>query len=247
MSSPLTDKEISELYQQRKHQVIAPSINLDALTTPTTQVKVRVKSFSQKFFIILGISSFASFSILALINQLKQPVEVHNNKSNINLQREIKLVSIKDNDKSLLTLSPMVKKVPPIPQVADQPKGEKLKAISDNAPISDEFTIISQLDNPSIEINTQISANTLNIVLVKKVQPKYPVKAQQKKLQGVVKLSYQVNSLGNVINITVNQSSNKLFTKSALKALNQWKYERYNKEDQETLSQHQIEFTFKTE
>ena len=62
MSSPLTDKEISELYQQRKGQIEAPSINIDALETAKGEVKTKAKSFSQKFFIILGISSFASFS-----------------------------------------------------------------------------------------------------------------------------------------------------------------------------------------
>mgnify|MGYP000653842893 CR=1 FL=1 len=85
----------------------------------------------------------------------------------------------------------------------------------------------------------------INFVLIKKVQPKYPAKAQQLKLPGLVKLSYQVNSLGNVINITVDKSTNKAFTKSALKALNQWKYEGYNQPKKNETPIHNIEFSFK--
>jgi len=243
MSSPLIDKEISELYQQRKHQTTAPSVNIDALITP----KVKVKSFSQKFVIILSVSSLASFSILALINQLRQPVEINTNKGNINLTREIKLVSIKNDKSSSLAIIPTIEKIPPRPQAANQPEGDKTSVITHVTPISGEENLIHQLENQNIEINTQISTDTLNFILVKKVQPKYPIKAQQMKLHGFVKLSYQIDSSGSIINITVNESTNKLFTKSALKALNQWKYERHNKAEQNKLLQHKIEFTFNTD
>ncbi|MCJ8318463.1 MAG: energy transducer TonB [Colwellia sp.] len=240
MSSPLTDKEISELYQQRKNQISAPSINIDALIRP----KVKKKSFSQKFFVVLSISSFASFSILALINQLRQPVEVHSQKSEISLQREVKLVAITNDEKSPLALPPLIEKIPALAQAANKPKVGNTTALTHIEAMPSAANLINQINNQNIEINTQISTDTLNLVLIKKVQPKYPVKAQQLKLQGLVKLSYQVNSLGNVINITVEKTTNKAFTKSALKALNQWKYQRNNKVAQDELPQHKIEFTF---
>ncbi|NQZ22581.1 MAG: energy transducer TonB [Colwellia sp.] len=59
-----------------------------------------------------------------------------------------------------------------------------------------------------------------------RVTPKYPIDAMRKGIQGWVKLAFDINEIGKVVNITITDSKPKrIFDKAARKALRKWKYQ----------------------
>jgi TonB family protein len=63
-----------------------------------------------------------------------------------------------------------------------------------------------------------------NITLLRKVQPIYPPMMQAARLNGVVVLDAIIHADGTIGDVTVLQSSNPAFTRSAIDAVKQWKY-----------------------
>ena len=63
-----------------------------------------------------------------------------------------------------------------------------------------------------------------NITLLRKVQPVYPPMMQAARISGVVVLDAIIHADGTIGDVTVLQSSNAAFTKSAIDAVKQWKY-----------------------
>lgn len=63
------------------------------------------------------------------------------------------------------------------------------------------------------------------LTLLKTVQPAYPVKAQNKKMEGWVDLEFTVSETGKVQDVTVRAASVPgVFEDAAVKAVNQWRY-----------------------
>ena len=240
MSSPLTDKAISELYQQRKKHVNAPNID----TKSPTQPKRNIKLFSHKILYILSASCFASFSIFALINHLKTPIKPAENNINFQLNSQLNLPPTNKATPQMQPSSMTIKEIPPLPQVIIPPKTLQIAATNSKIEVVNISNINTQLLKQNIKINAQVLSDKLNIVLIKKVQPKYPMKALQQNLEGTVDLNYQVNALGEVINIKVNHSTDKIFNNTSKKALKQWQFERFNEKEQNIYTQYSIVFTF---
>lgn len=63
-----------------------------------------------------------------------------------------------------------------------------------------------------------------NITLLRKVQPVYPPMMQSARISGVVVLDAIIHADGTIGDVTVLQSSNSAFTRSAIEAVKQWKY-----------------------
>jgi TonB family protein len=63
-----------------------------------------------------------------------------------------------------------------------------------------------------------------NITLLRKVQPLYPPMMQSARITGVVVLDAIIHADGTIGEVTVLQSSNPAFTRSAIDAVKQWKY-----------------------
>jgi TonB family protein len=63
-----------------------------------------------------------------------------------------------------------------------------------------------------------------NITLLRKVQPLYPPMMQSARISGVVVLDAIIHADGTIGDVTVLQSSNPAFTRSAIDAVKQWKY-----------------------
>ncbi|WP_337878660.1 energy transducer TonB [Rheinheimera sp.] len=59
-----------------------------------------------------------------------------------------------------------------------------------------------------------------------RIEPKYPVQAARDGIQGWVKLSYSIDSAGQVTNVQVLEAEPKrVFEREAIRALQQWKYQ----------------------
>jgi protein TonB len=67
-------------------------------------------------------------------------------------------------------------------------------------------------------------ADTVLPVLVEKIQPEYPEIARAARLEGKVILQAVVGKNGDVEEVTILKSSNKVFDESALTAVKKWKY-----------------------
>lgn len=71
----------------------------------------------------------------------------------------------------------------------------------------------------------QLHLNTvINAVPIKRLSPKYPKSAASKGQEGWVTLSFVVNEDGSTSDILVEDSSNKVFEKSAIRAVKKWDY-----------------------
>jgi len=243
MSSPISDKAINELYQQRKHQVVAPEIDITNLTTAGSNRKF----LGQKLSTIFAFSCIGSFSVFAIMSYLNQSLAPTEKNIQFVIHRDIQLEQDKEKKEDQPTIELAVINVIPEPPIATKlPTKKLLPSIVSNNDIVGESAVNEPLVTAIVEVNSQIPTSTLAIYLTKKVQPKYPVKAQQKKTQGEIRLSYQVNAQGSVESIKVINSSSKLFIKPAIKALSQWKFTKPALiAPQHNQSTYEVEFSFK--
>ena len=62
------------------------------------------------------------------------------------------------------------------------------------------------------------------LINIFKVQPRYPIAAQTKGLEGTVIVQFDVSPLGTVENVVVIESSNNIFNKAAIEAAYRFKY-----------------------
>jgi TonB family protein len=82
------------------------------------------------------------------------------------------------------------------------------------------------------------------LVLVKKVQPRYPDEARLRGIEGWVDLSFVVSAAGDVIDPRVEDSSMKhLFARPALTAVRQWKYQPRTVDDPSERTFARVRFT----
>lgn len=58
-----------------------------------------------------------------------------------------------------------------------------------------------------------------------RVEPQYPPAARQRKLEGWVQVSFTISTAGSVKDASVVKSSNSVFERPAIQAVNKWKYQ----------------------
>lgn len=77
------------------------------------------------------------------------------------------------------------------------------------------------------------ASNTVNPPrLIKKVEPVYPPEARKAVLKGYVVLNVRTDGQGNVKEVMIVRSSDKIFNEPAVEAVRRWKYEPYLEDDQ---------------
>jgi protein TonB len=79
---------------------------------------------------------------------------------------------------------------------------------------------------PELPQRVRVSSGVSTGLLLKKVNPKYPNKARENRIQGTVVLHAVISKDGDIADLTV-VSGDPLLAKSALKAVKQWKYKPY--------------------
>jgi protein TonB len=252
MSRENIDEILDDLYQQRKKGLTTPNIeskrlfkanklNNDMDYYPEKSQKSIFKV--TKFTTIISVTFVTSFSIFALINQLQHTDNKNINNNDITIHRDIELKT----EKKPVPKKDVVEKItlPKTPVKNDLPI-TSMKPIT-SPPSSIEITpVIPQVVINFDSIIPKIAPTKLELVLIKKVLPQYPIKAKKERLSGVVKLSYWVNHDGEVDDIKIIATTNShIFNKAAIKALKQWQYDVNSlKIAPNDRLKHEIEFDF---
>ena len=233
MNDEQFDKELSELYQQRKAEIVAPKINL---IEPTKR-----KNYSlAKLFSIFTVGGIASFGILAIITNLaKKPAG-----SNIVITPKHQ-VSLADQKARETDDTVMIEKVtlPPKPEPPTL--------------LPELDVLIPEKNNARVNVIENITLNTKQIISVPhlkdpefllkpvfKVMPKFPSKSLKEQESGFIRLRYEIDTSGKVINIEIiEREVSRELQRSAINALAKWRYQ----EATEQKINHEIIFEFNPE
>lgn len=136
----------------------------------------------------------------------------------------------------------VVVKVKPVLTPPPPMKVPKIELIP-TEPITNDFPTIGEVEMPAIEV---VKSNILGGVPdgearpIMRVDPKYPIKAAKNGVEGWVRLSFSIDKLGQVFNISIIESNPKrIFDKAAKRALKKWKY-RAKTVNGETVVQNQL-------
>ncbi len=216
MSEYNFDKDISQLYQQRKNEIIAPNIEVNIHSKP---IKNRLSL--SKALAILFAGCAASFGIFAIISHLAKTPQVITDNLIVNHAVELKEIPTAQVTKKGIVVK---QTLPPKPIITEPKKTKVLppQVLS----VSNEFT---ELDFGSVHIQVvtipKIKEPKLILNPTYKVMPKYSIKARKANETGAIRLRYEINIQGKVDNIEVIKSTlDRNLQKSAKKALAQWQY-----------------------
>ncbi|NMP31984.1 TonB family protein [Thalassotalea sp. M1531] len=209
------EQELNELYRQRKELVKAPPI--DVLKSEGKGVYV---PRYLKFAVLSLFGGVASFGVLALITHFAapkvQPPVIDGTATLLPVE-----IASPDLDEPITIKTSL----PPIPKIVirpietrSMPNGtEKIHAAKDFQQANEDINslVIPEVAKPNVQ----------QLIPLLKVLPEYPKSVARKKASGVVRLSYEVNAKGEVINIKVEQAQGeRLLRRAAQKALSQWRY-----------------------
>jgi TonB family protein len=142
----------------------------------------------------------------------------------------------------------------------DNPKGPQppSPAAESEEPPPAPFHGVSNQDDRAISgivtapaANMPLAPQTLKVsqgvaqgLLMKRVQPVYPLRAQQARIQGAVELSATIGKDGSISNLKV-MSGDPILTQAAVEAVKQWKYRPYLLDGQPVEIQTQITVNFR--
>lgn len=209
------DKEITELYQQRKSQIVAPNV---ILTESVTKTKYSVF----KLLSIITVGGMASFGIMAIVSHLAKKPEELKQPQLTQHQVSITKIPAKIKNDEIIVPKPKLPSKPENPAV--QVKKSLLAPLNSNTHVNDVENF--ELNNMVQVVNLpQLKEPKLSIEPVYKVMPKYSNKSLRDTQSGAIRLRYEIDESGNVMNIdVVSNGVSRELQRSARKALAKWKY-----------------------
>lgn len=217
MSADKFDKELADLYQQRKQQIDAPTVDLENTTMP---VKSSRSPWHMLALLLTG--GAASFGVMAIITYFAEPA-VHGAKQQFK-QHSVRVVEITEVKLQEVILAPP----PPTPPLPPKPISNAPKAISEIPPETNSIAKPElALNKPTADAVSVPSFNQPATAMepIHRVMPEYPKSALYSRKAGKVKLQYRISYSGKVIDISgSNNHANRLLERSAKKALSQWRY-----------------------
>lgn len=72
----------------------------------------------------------------------------------------------------------------------------------------------------------EVKYNKAQTQVLERANPKYPIQAARDRVEGYVKLSFDINENGETANIQIiDEIPEKIFSKQAILAVSKWKYE----------------------
>jgi periplasmic protein TonB len=215
MNDEQFDKELAELYQQRKGQIVVPEVNL------AESRKNRNYSFI-KLISIFTVGGIASFGIMAVITHFAKSPKYTNTVFSSSHQVNLVEKKMKANDDQLINNAVSLPHKPELPPL--------LPELNVLIPVKN---ILQESDIDTININAgnvvQIPHLQTPEFLFKpvfKVMPKFPKKSLKDKESGAIRLRYEIDTSGKVQNIKVIESRvTRELQHSAINALEKWRYE----------------------
>lgn len=117
------------------------------------------------------------------------------------------------------------KSIPDKPKITEMPKTQMIKTFGEGGDLIYKPDLSVKLKDPKLDF-TQAKLNINHDARpIFRVNPKYPHKAAREGIEGWVKLKFDINKVGEVINVEVVSSEPKrIFDKEAKRALSKWKY-----------------------
>lgn len=220
MSTDKFDKEIGQLYQQRKRQLVAPEIDIN-IDVRNKDIKSTSQFSLSRMVAIFIAGGTASFGILAIIGHLANNPVKQENSFNVGHQVEMIKVVTEKVEKDLIPVKQPLTPTP-IKKLIKSELGLVVEPNNETALIKD-FTF----DEGAVQVITlpQLQEPVISMDPTFKVMPKYSVKALMANQTGTIKLSYKIDVNGKVNNIDILETSvNRELQKSAKLALSKWQY-----------------------
>jgi len=214
MNDEQFDKELSGLYQQRKSQIVAPSITLSSPSTNRNYSVVKLLS-------IFTMGGIASFGIMAIISHFAKSPADH--KQMFTKQHQVNIVedAPKVIDDKVIVIKPKLPPKPNTPVLASEL--DLLAPVKNDVQASDVENI--ELNKVQIVKLPHLKEPNFLIKPVYTVMPKYSHKTLQERQSGAIRLRYEIDGTGSVKNIeVVNSEVSRELQRSAKKALAKWKY-----------------------
>jgi TonB family protein len=125
---------------------------------------------------------------------------------------------------------------------AQEPKVD-LNAAPDAKTLAGISKAVAAVPTPSPQV-VKVSQGVMEGLILKRVQPRYPVQAMQMRIQGSVQLQATISKTGDINNLKVN-SGDGILARAAQEAVKQWKYKPYYLNGEPVEIQTQILVNFK--
>ncbi len=174
----------------------------------------------KKTLTILALSATTTFALFALMAAL-----VSNDQVAPPVVKPPVIVDVMQRQEE--TIIEDIVRLKPVPPVPEQPQIREIETADPVVPTIGVYnppTLGVKSSNDGFD--TLIKKQDQEARPIVRINPKYPVDAARKGLEGWVILAFDINAIGEVININVLDSEPKrIFDKAAKRALSKWKYQ----------------------
>ena len=133
----------------------------------------------------------------------------------------------------------VMKRLCPLAPPKVQPKPLALKETIDDSHLLD--TSIS-FEPPTVQIKSSVASGTFSgprdasARPIFRVNPNYPIEASRNGIEGWVVLGFDIDKIGQVVNVKViNAEPKRIFNKAAKQALRKWKYQAKTVDGQQVM------------
>lgn len=174
----------------------------------------------KKFISIFTLASTATFGLFILMAYI-----IANDHMSINIPKDPVVVTVyqtpDDTPPNIFVRPPLT---PPPPPPARPVNIVKAEPITTGVDVNIDSLKID-LPTEGTDIAAIPSTRDSDAQPIVRISPKYPSAAVKNGIEGWVKLAFDINSLGEVINVKVLDAAPKrIFDKAAKRALKKWKY-----------------------
>jgi len=174
----------------------------------------------KKLLITVSLASVMTFGLFAFMAYL-----VHNDNVSIAKPLPVVVIDVYQTEKQELT-EEIDRSLPEPPKPPE--------AIPQVVMVADEAQVDGDISYTQTAIDLPTTQNTLTGMSmgrdqearpIVRISPKYPIIAAREGIEGWVKLAFDIDKLGAVVNVTIVDSQPKrIFDKAARRALKRWKY-----------------------
>ncbi|GAM74464.1 ferric siderophore transport system [Vibrio ishigakensis] len=125
-----------------------------------------------------------------------------------------------------------------LPDTPEKPQQPPETQVSDPTNVSENSISMDSLDLPQVALDTGVSglaisnpgpmkiAQNQQVMPLHRMEPRYPPRALNRKIEGYVVMSFSINDVGTPVDIKVVEAEPaRVFDREAIRALQRWKYQ----------------------